>query len=123
MTRRLLPLLLLGLGLLAGTGEAAQCYRNPQGALRCRAAPDTPCMAGRNGEVMCAPRGGGIVADREGNPLCGIGRCVQAPNGDPVCATQLRGAVTMRTDGTPVCAGGCVPGQAGLCRPETPQSP
>ena len=104
----------LSLPVHATSTEQPRCVRHKDGGLRCPQG-SIPCLPDALGKVSCAPTDGGVERNNFGEPLCGPGYCTRDWKGDVFCAKTPRGASDVDRYGEPVCAGGCVPGQAALC--------
>jgi hypothetical protein len=56
--------------------QSRDCVRNTAGETVCPPAR-TQCMAERdNPNIKCSPPDGGIIADRYGKAVCGVGACM-----------------------------------------------
>lgn len=121
---RLLRNAVAALGFAAACGAAlpqtGECIVTLQGKTVCPPAK-TVCLMERSGAtIKCSPREGGIVADRYGAAMCGVGRCILDFHGEPVCSKEAGGAAAIDMSSKAVCSGGCEKAQAGRCSTLTP---
>jgi hypothetical protein len=93
----------------------AMCVANRQGEVVCGPA-DSRCVVDRYGDWHCSGSGGDAVLNRVGNPVCGVGRCVADIHGEVMCSREARGGAALDRYSTAVCASGCAPARAELCK-------
>jgi uncharacterized membrane protein len=99
----------------AAFSQTGDCIVTLQGKTVCPPAK-TVCLMERSGAtIKCSPRDGGIVADRYGAAMCGVGRCILDFHGEPVCSKEAGGAAAIDMSSVAVCSGGCEKAQAGRC--------
>jgi hypothetical protein len=101
--------------LAPATAQTRDCIRNLAGETVCPPAR-TVCLTERdNPAVKCSPPDGGIVLNRYGKAVCGVGSCTTDIRGEPFCSKVAAGAAGNSMQSEPVCTQGCEPAQAALC--------
>jgi hypothetical protein len=108
-------LVLAGAVMAPAHSQSRDCVRNTAGETVCPPAR-TQCMAERdNPNIKCSPPDGGIITDRYGKAVCGVGACMTDVRGDVFCSKVAAGAAGASMYGEPVCTQGCEPAKAALC--------
>ena len=73
------------------------------------------CAQNRSGKIVCAPPGGTITTNKNGDVVCGKGNCVVTISGMIYCSTQPGGNAVINGEGKAVCAGLCVSASPNIC--------
>ena len=73
------------------------------------------CAQNRSGNIVCAPPGGTITTNKNGDVVCGKGNCVITASGTIYCSTQPGGNAVINGEGKAVCAGLCVSASPNSC--------
>ena len=97
------------------TASAAQeCVEWRNGKIVCKQV-DYLCVKDRVQNTFCSTKGGGIVFDLYGVPVCGPGECIKTRSGDVVCSSETGGVAVTDIYGTPICSGSCIPANHDAC--------
>jgi|GEM_PF-3869164 hypothetical protein len=83
-------------------------------------AESPPCTPDLYGKMICPPPNGGMMADMNGNTVCGPGSCARDSRGKVRCSSQPGGQVIIDSSGNVLCVGGCVEGLKSSCMSPTP---
>ena len=95
--------------------QSRDCVRNLAGQTVCPP-PKTLCLRERdNPSIKCSPPDGGILTNRYGKAVCGVGSCVVDLRGDVFCSKSAGGAAAISIQSEPVCTGGCEPASTARC--------
>ena len=62
------------------------------------------CAQDRSGKIVCAPPGGTITTNKNGDVVCGKGNCVITASGTIYCSSQPGGNAVINGEGKTVCA-------------------
>jgi hypothetical protein len=73
------------------------------------------CAQNGEGKIVCAPPGGTITTNKNGDVVCGKGNCVITSSGMVLCSAQSGGNAVINGEGKAVCAGLCVSASAKIC--------
>ena len=73
------------------------------------------CTQNSSGKIVCAPPGGTITTNKNGDVVCGKGNCVITVSGAIYCSTQPGGNAVINEKGIAVCAGLCVSASPNIC--------
>ena len=73
------------------------------------------CAQNSAGKIVCAPPGGTITTNKNGDVVCGKGNCVITASGTIYCSTQPGGNAVINEEGKAVCAGLCVSASQNTC--------
>lgn len=74
------------------------------------------CAQNNLGNIVCAPPGGTIMANKDGMIVCGLGQCVVNKNGTILCSAQPGGTAFVNDMGVAVCAGVCITPSKNNCK-------
>ena len=74
------------------------------------------CGQNKFGHIICAPLGGSILTNKNGEIVCGLGKCVVNNAGIILCSSLPGGSATINYMGVAVCAGGCKSASQNNCR-------
>jgi hypothetical protein len=80
-----------------------------------RGTASASCVTSGTGALICPPPSGSIVLDATGNPVCGRGQCLRAPNGRWMCSTEAGGHAGFKGSAGIACTGGCEAAARELC--------
>ena len=73
------------------------------------------CAQNSAGKIVCAPPGGTITTNKNGDVVCGKGNCVTTNSGTILCSTQPGGNAVINGEGKAVCYGVCVSASQNIC--------
>ena len=73
------------------------------------------CAQNSSGNIVCAPPGGTITTNKNGDVVCGKGNCVIINSGLIVCSTQPGGNAVINGEGKAVCTGVCISASPNTC--------
>lgn len=73
------------------------------------------CAQNGEGKIVCAPPGGTITKNKNGDVVCGKGNCVITNSGMILCSTQPGGNAVIAEEGKAVCAGMCMSASKNTC--------
>ncbi len=73
------------------------------------------CAQNASGKLVCAPPGGTITTDKNGDVVCGKGSCVTNNLGMTLCSALPGGNAVINGDGKAVCYGLCVSASQNIC--------
>jgi len=76
----------------------------------------TKCIENKIGHIVCAPQGGSIMTNKDGDVVCGMGQCVTNKAGVILCSSQPGGTAIINNLGMATCSGVCVSASQKICR-------
>jgi hypothetical protein len=73
------------------------------------------CAQNSAGKMVCAPPGGTITTNKNGEVVCGKGKCVTIKSGMIFCSAQPGGNAVINENGMAVCVGLCISASPKIC--------